>query len=155
MLVPVVSPRIGRALGDNIKCLGHRMITEDATVHLHPIRSRSTRLADVGGGQDSVTPIQPAVWSPAQTVDDVVPYAVAVEAVEHNLRFAVRYVVAIAIRDEQMLGAAATHTPPKPTSMPAMCEPLSQNTFRLSSTPSLFVSSKIRMRSFIRVSNRS
>ena len=101
MLVPVVSPRIGRALGDNIKCLGHRMITEDATVHLHPIRSRSTRLADVGGGQDSVTPIQPAVRSPAQTVDDVVPHAVAVEAVEHHLRFAVRYVVAIAIRDEQ------------------------------------------------------
>ena len=101
VLVPVVPPRIGRALGNDIKRLGDRMITEDATIHLHPLRSRCARLADVGRGQDSVPPIQPTVRPPAQSVDDIVPHAVAVEPVQHNLRFAVRHVVAVTIRNEQ------------------------------------------------------
>ena len=57
-------------------------------------------------GENTVSPVQPAVRPPFQPVDDVVPHTVIVETVEHHLRLCVRHVVTVPVGDKQDIGSA-------------------------------------------------
>ena len=114
VLVPIMSPRIGRAVADDIKPPRNRMIAENAAVDARALFLGRTRSTDIRTGENAVPPVKPAVRPPLQPVDDVVTHAVVVETVEQHLRLGVRYVVAVPVWNKQDIGRAGGPDAAKP-----------------------------------------
>ena len=102
VFIPIVSPRIGGAMANDLKGFARGMIAPDAALHMRAFGLGCAGPTDLGAGaEDAVPAVEPAVGPPAQAVDDVVPHLVGVEAVEDDFRFAVGFVVAIFISEEK------------------------------------------------------
>ena len=108
-----------------------RVIAPDAGVERRALVVGRARLADVRVREHAVAAVEPAVRAPGERVERLVRVLVA-PAVEQDLAAAGRPIVAVLDRDEQQVrGAAPTHTPPKPTSMPLTRFSPSMKTLRL------------------------
>ena len=102
VFVPVVSPRIGGAVADDLKCFARGMITPNTAAERCALGFGRTGPADFGAGaEDAVPTVEPAVGPPAQAVDDVVAHLVGIEAVEDDFRFAVRFIVAVFVGEKE------------------------------------------------------
>ena len=112
-VVEVESPRVGRAVRDDLEDLAGRVIPPDAAIHRRPLLLRRPRLADLRGGQDAVATPEPAVGTPVQGVEHVV-LSVDAPAVELDDRRAVGPVVAVAVGDEDQVGRGADPDPAEP-----------------------------------------
>ena len=104
VLVPIMSPRIGRAVADDIKPPRNRKIAENAAVDARALFLGRTRSTDIRTGENAVPPVKPIVRPPLEPVDDVMPNLVVFEAIEHHLRRGIRYAAAVPFGDEQNIG---------------------------------------------------
>ena len=98
--IPVMPPGVRAAMGDGFDDFPCGVVAPDGTVEFEAFVSRCAGSADGGGIGDAVAAIKPAIGAPAQAVDDVVADGLGVEAVEQNLRLAIRHIVAVFIGDE-------------------------------------------------------
>src|SRR6059058_2040161 len=78
------------------------MIAPYAAVQLHAVLVRRARLAHFRVRQDTVTAVEPAVRSPAQSVEDIV-LGVQIPAIEHDLRRTGWLVAAFLHRNEKQV----------------------------------------------------
>ena len=106
-----------RAVGEHLEDVPRRMIAPDAGVDRDAVLVRRARLADARVREDAVAAVEPAVRPPDERVERLVRVLVA-PAVEQNLRLAGGLSVFSSCGMNSRYGAAPTHTPPKPTSMP-------------------------------------
>ena len=102
--VPVHAPCIRAAVADDFELVASRMEPPDAAIDLRPLIGSRSRRTNWRGRENPVSTIKPAIGSPPQAVDDVVPHSGIVPAVEHDDGFAVRLVVSVFVRDEQQVG---------------------------------------------------
>ena len=102
-LAPLIereTPRIRRAVRDDLELVPHRMEPPDAAVHGRSLVVGRTGLADLRVRQDSVAAVQPTVRPPHETIRDVM-HRLQIEPVEQHLRRTIGHVVAVGIGDEQ------------------------------------------------------
>lgn len=106
-VVPVVAPRVGRAVTKHFESAGAGVETPDASVEGNARCVWGAGSANAAGARAAASPVEPAVRPEADSVCKVV-VAVAGdgEAVENGLRFRVWLVVVVAVWDEEQLGWA-------------------------------------------------
>src|SRR5438552_10987532 len=85
MLVEIDAPGIARAFGEELKDAPGRMETPNAGSYGRALAWRSPRFANVGMREHSMTAIEPAIWSPAKSIQSLVGILIA-PAVEQYLR---------------------------------------------------------------------
>ena len=106
-LIPVMTPRIHRAVPDRLEHPPLRMIPPHAAEERHPLRIRRARHRHATGRGRAATPVEPAIWSPAQAVGEVMIILRGHrEAIQHHLRRPIGNVVAVAVGDEEQLRRA-------------------------------------------------
>ena len=112
LLVPVVAPGVGGAVGEHLNPLTFRMEAPEAALHRQTLRLGRPRHAQAGRAGMAAAAVQPAVGPPAQAVGEVVVVVLGDgEAVEHHLRRPVGPVVAVSIGQEQQLRRAEQPDP--------------------------------------------
>ena len=98
VFVPVVPPRIGGAVADDLERFAGGMIAPNPALDVGALGFGRAGAADLGAGaEDAVPAVQPAIGTPAQAVDDVVAHLVGVESIQNHLRLAIRLVVAVLV----------------------------------------------------------
>jgi hypothetical protein len=107
VVVEVEPPRIRGAMSDRFEDPPGRVVAPHAAVEEDPLPSGRAGLADVRIGLDTVAAIEPAIRSPGETVEDVVPGLLDIPTVKDDDRRAIRLVIPIAIRDEDEIGSTA------------------------------------------------
>src|SRR6266436_116857 len=86
VLVPVVSPGIGKAVAEYFKHLPRRMKAPDAAINGYTLLFGRSWRADPAGTRSPTAAIEPAVEPPPQPVCAVViVFGRGLEAVEHDL----------------------------------------------------------------------
>src|SRR5688572_33164879 len=102
VLVVVETPRIAAAVREDFKLMTNRMITPHTGAQLRTFFRGHARFPDARRIEHALNSVEPAVRPPEKTVQRLVRVLIT-EAIEQYLRRAIRFVVAIAIGDEQQL----------------------------------------------------
>jgi hypothetical protein len=161
MLVVIEPPGIAGAMREDLKLMPHGMVTPHAGIDGLALVIRRARLADAAVREDAMAAIQPAVRAPDEAVERFVR-VLGAPAVEEGVggeveagdlrerghsfrpdgpgmaRFtgSERLVIMILVGMNIKYGAAPTHTPPNPSSMPLTRFRPSQKIFFVSKVPS-------------------
>ena len=99
VLVPVVSPRIGGAVGEGFVASGVRGVSPDSTADGSVLFGWSAGWADFTGGGSSAATVEPSVWSPAQAIGEIMVVTRRdVKAIKEDSRCFVGYVIPIGVR---------------------------------------------------------
>ena len=109
-VVVVKPPWIGRAASHHLESPCDRMYPPDRTVDHRAVLIGRAWNANATRSRDSMPTIEPTVRAPSQSVDDVVPHFLGVEAIQDRLAlkasvffFTVRHIVSIPIGNKQKL----------------------------------------------------
>jgi hypothetical protein len=130
-IVPVDSPGIGRAVGERLPHVPHRMIAIHAAVEAHPLFVGRAGFADHRPVGPPVRAVKPAVGSPGEGVGQVVGVGVVAEAVEQHFRRPVGNVVPVAVGNEIEVRRRHDPGPAEADLNPGhIVQPLSKNTVR-------------------------
>lgn len=100
VLVVIEPPLVAAAFGEDFEFVANGMIAPDTGAEFGAFFLGSAGLADLRVIEDALVAVKPAVRSPHEAVEAFVRVLVA-EAIEQDLRFAVRFVVAIFVGDEE------------------------------------------------------
>src|SRR5687767_10047277 len=100
VFVPVEAPRIGSAMGHHFETVACRMVTPDGAIQRDTLVFRRAGPANARGFEDAVSTVKPAIRAPCEAVDHVVG-CLKGPAVEVRFAFAVRDIVAVAVRNEK------------------------------------------------------
>ena len=119
VLVPVYPPRVGRADGERLPLVPHRMIPPHPTLEPPPLGLRRPRLAGQRPVRDPVRAVQPPIRPPSKTVGDGVRVGVRAKAVEQHHRLPIRHAIVVGIRDEIKIRNRHYPRPAKPDLNPA------------------------------------
>ena len=107
VFIPIVSPGIGRAVGEDFEGLAVGMKTPDASLDRNALGFGRPGNADIAGAGSSAAAVKPAIGAPAEAVGKVVVVVLGDgEAIEDDFGFSIGDVVAIAIGNEEELGRA-------------------------------------------------
>src|SRR6476646_8634956 len=112
VFVPVQSPRVRSAIGDDFENVARRMITPNAAIELKTSFVRRSGAANELGGGDSMPAIEPAIGPPRQPVHKIMP-RLQRETVQMHDRWAVRAVVTVLIRKKQQVRRRCNPNPAK------------------------------------------
>ena len=82
LIIKVHTPGVRRAMTDDFKLFVERVITPDATIDRRTLGTGGPRFTNERRCHDAVSSIQPAVGTPRQPVDDVVPDRVVIPSVQ-------------------------------------------------------------------------
>ena len=100
--IPVMSPGVGSAVAEWFKNLAERVVAPDATSQRDGVTRYLVGAPHTGKGRSPRAAIEPAVRPPAQAVGEVVVAIHGhIKPLQHHLRWAIRLVIVIAVRDEQ------------------------------------------------------
>src|SRR5262249_34201897 len=99
-VVEIDTPRVGRSVHEVFEDESRRVNAVDAAVAVDALVGRRAWPADVRRARATVPRVQPAIRAPREPVHQVVPALLVAEAIENQFRRAVRFAVAVAIRDE-------------------------------------------------------
>ena len=109
-IVKIQSPRIARAPREHLELVLRGMITPHAGIDALALGIRRAGLAHVAVREHAVTAVQPAVRSPREAVERLVP-VLPTPSIQHHLRFAVRLVVAVFVGNKiQIRGRPHPHS---------------------------------------------
>src|SRR5262245_19387682 len=99
IVVEIDAPGVRRAVGEVLEFQARRMDAIDAAIAVNAMIRRSGP-GNVGWAGAPVAAVQPAVRTPGEAVDEVVPALLIAEPIEQDVRLAVRLVIAIAVAEE-------------------------------------------------------
>ena len=100
VLVPVDAPRIGRADGESLPYVTHRMIPPHASLEPPPIGPWRPRFAWQRPVRNPVRAVQPSVRPPRKPIGNGVRIGMRTKTVEQQDRLPIRHTVVIFIRNE-------------------------------------------------------
>ena len=113
VVVEVHPPRVAGAPGEDLELLLRGVVPPVGAVQRNPLPPGRARLPDPGVGEHPVAAVEPSVRPPDEAVERLV-LVMAPPPVEHDLRFAVRHVVAVPVGNEEQVRRLAHPHPAEP-----------------------------------------
>ena len=101
--IPIKSPRVGPPSRNHLEDLFSRVITPNPTVDGNALACRGIGRTNKRSCSDAMPAVQPAIWPPSKTVDNIMPDAVVIKPIENDLGFTIGFIIAIAIWNEKKI----------------------------------------------------
>ena len=107
VFIPIVSPGIGGAVGEDFEGLAVGMKTPDASFDRNALGFGRPGNADIAGAGTAAASVKPTIGAPAEAVGKVVVVVLGDgKAIEDDFGFAIGNIVLIAVGDEEELWRA-------------------------------------------------